>query len=136
MAKRQPLPIGLPVAAVILLVLGLVLQPVIRNQPEDVLVSNTILNGIPFILIFVAIVLFFISFIWLMGMWLNHRIEPRIHKTIEMVIIAGIVLGILGMFQPWVHALFPLGFQLLLISTLSFIAWSHIIPRRQQRQED
>lgn len=40
--------------------------------------------------------------------------------------VAGIMLGILMMIQPWVFAFFKLGFLLLLFSTLAFIVVSHV----------
>ena len=42
------------------------------------------------------------------------------------VCIAGIVIGILFMIQPWVFELFKPGFLILLAATLSFIVVSHI----------
>lgn len=136
MEKRRPrVPIGLPIAGIILLVLGIVLRPVFQGMPEEVLISNTIYNGIPFIMIFIAIIIFFITVIWLVTSVLNNNIPPNIYKPVEMVIIGGIVLGVLGMFQPWWFAAYRIGFHLLLVSTLSFILWSHVIPKAAQRQE-
>lgn len=134
--KKPRFPIGLPISAVVLIVLGIILNPVIRNLDREVLVTNTILNGIPFILIFVAIILLFITVIWTAGFFLSHKISPRLFKTIETVIIAGIVLGIFGMFQPWWFLAYKIGFQVLLVSTIFYILWSHIIPRGAQRQEE
>ncbi len=138
MAKRRlPFPIGLPVAALVLLAVALLLGPVIRNNvPEETLVKNTIINGIPFILIFVAIILAFITSIWALASQLNARVRPTVYSRIETVIIAGIVLGVVGMFQPWAFVLFRWGFHLLLASTIAFIVWSHIRPAGEQRQED
>jgi hypothetical protein len=52
-----------------------------------------------------------------------------------MVLIGGIVLGVIGMFQPWLFAAYRFGFILLLVSTLGFILWSHIVPRDESREE-
>ena len=70
----------------------------------------------------------FITFIVKLSRRLNHRVNPRTHTVIEAVVITGIALGIIGMFQPFTKALYEPGFLLLLISTLSFIVWSHVIP--------
>lgn len=131
MEKRRPhVPIGLPIAGVILLIAGNVLGPVIQNVfTEDTLSRNTILNGIPFILIFISIILFFISVVWLIASVLNNNVPLRIYKPVETIIIAGIVIGILGMFQPWAFALYRLGFHLLLVSTVAFMIWSHVTPK-------
>jgi hypothetical protein len=52
------------------------------------------------------------------------------------VLIAGILLGIFGMFQPWLMVLYKIGFMTLLISTLGFIWWSHIRPKSVRRQKE
>jgi hypothetical protein len=129
--KRPRVPIGLPIAAVITFVLGWwVAGPVIRSTAsEEQLATNVLLSAIPFVLVFVAIILTFITVIWLVASVLNHNIPMRIYRPIELTIIAGIVLGIVGMFQPWSFAAYRLGFFLLFGSTLAFILWSHIVPR-------
>jgi hypothetical protein len=128
--RRAHVPKGLPIAAGILLVLGLISIPLIQQvaTPEQ-LARNVLLNGIPFILIFVAIILAYISVIWLVASALNDQIDPRLQRNIERIIIAGILIGIVGMFQPWVMGLYTWGFVLLLLSTLSYILWSHVRPR-------
>ena len=67
---------------------------------------------------------------------LSNQVSPRTHMIIEYMLIAGIALGIIGMFQPWVFAAYRYGFLLLLFSTLGFILWSHITPKREQHQEE
>jgi hypothetical protein len=78
------------------------------------------------VLIFASIILFFMSFIWWVSNRLNFRISDKAYNRIEKIIIAGIVLGIIFMFQPWVFVLFRYGFYLLLFSTLAFMVWSHV----------
>ncbi len=137
MAKiRAHVPIGLPIAAIVLLILGVVAGPVIRSSfSKETLAQNVLLNAIPFIMIFVSIVLIYITIIWLMASFLNNKISRRVYRPVEMVTIAGIVLGVLGMFQPWAFAAYRIGFYVLLISTLSYIAWSHVTPRGARRDE-
>ena len=128
--KRPRVPIGLPISAVITLILGLAAGPFIRSlATEEQLATNVLLSAIPFVLIFVSIVLFFITLIWLVASLLNNRIPERIYRPVEWIIIAGIVLGIVGMFQPWSFAGYRFGFLLLFFSTLSFILWSHVVPK-------
>jgi hypothetical protein len=67
---------------------------------------------------------------------LNDRISERIYRTIETVIIVGIVLGVFGMFQPWLMILYKIGFLVLLVSTFGFIWWSHVKPKRERRQKE
>jgi hypothetical protein len=138
MAKIRPrVPITLPLIAVVLLVLGLVAGPVIRSQatPEQ-MADNILLGALPFILIFVAIILAFITLIVLLASMLSNNIPLRIYQPVERILIAGIVLGIVGMFQPWAFAAYRAGFIVLLISTLGFIVWSHIVPKGIRRVED
>lgn len=60
---------------------------------------------------------------------LSHTIAHEPYKRIEQVILGGIMLGTILMFQPWDLAPFEPGFLLLLVSTLAYIAWSHVTPQ-------
>lgn len=138
MAKKSfRFPITLPVIATVSLVLGLLAGPFInaRATPEQ-LADNILLSAIPFVLVFVGILLYFITFIVVMSRLLNDNISSRAHGFILSLLIAGIVLGILGMFQPWIFQAYKYGFILLLFSTLSYIVWSHVTPKREQTQEE
>jgi hypothetical protein len=112
-------------------------RPFIQNRatPEQ-LASNVLLSAIPFILIFVAIILFFITLIVLIATALSNNISVRAYRIVESILIAGIILGIVGMFQPWLFEANKYGFLVLLFSTLSFIVWSHVSPRREEIQEE
>jgi lysylphosphatidylglycerol synthetase-like protein (DUF2156 family) len=138
MAKRRlRLPVGLFIAIVVTFVLGLIAKPLIlRFTTEKERATNVLLSAIPFILIFVAILLVYISLINMSGSVLNGYISPRIHGFIEKVLIAGIALGILGMFQPWLIILYKIGFMVLLVSLLGFMWWSHIKPKSVRRQKE
>lgn len=81
-----------------------------------------------FIIGFLAILGLFIYFIRRVSQRYSDRIDAASFARIERVIIGGIVLGVVGMFQPWLFAGYKLGFQLLLLSTLAFIVWSHVTP--------
>jgi FtsH-binding integral membrane protein len=134
MAKpRLRLPIGLFIAIAVTFVLGLVANPVILAlTTEKQRATNVLLSALPFILIFVAILLT----INMSASVFNNYISPRIYRAIETVLIAGIVLGIFGMFQPWLMVLYKAGFMVLLFSTLGFIWWSHIKPKSVRRQKE
>lgn len=134
MEKIRPrVPVPLLIAILVTLVLGLLARPFIvaRATPEQ-LAENVLLNAIPFILIFVSIILAYITLIVVVGSILNNHISRRAHRIVEAMLIAGIVLGIFGMFQPWVFLAYRYGFLVLLISTLGFILWSHIVPRETE----
>ena len=81
-----------------------------------------------FIIGFLAILGLFIYFIRRVSQRYSDRIDAVSFARIERVIIGGIVLGVVGMFQPWLFAGYKLGFQLLLLSPLAFIVWSHVTP--------
>lgn len=122
-----PLPKAMPITALILLILGFVTIPLVQKVfTEEQLSRNALLSGIPFVLIFAAIILFFMSFIWFVSNKWNFRISDKTYNLVEKIIIGGIILGIVFMFQPWVFVLFRYGFYLLLFSTLSFMLWSHV----------
>ena len=132
--SRPRVPLGLPVSVVILLILGSIAGPLIRsNFTEKERVSNVLLEAIPFILIFVAIILTFITLISLVASVLNDNIARRTHTMIERIIMFGIVGGVIGLFQPWWFSVYKYSFMFLLVSTLSFILWSHIRPKRMLR---
>jgi uncharacterized protein YacL len=138
MAKRRlPIPISLLISIVVFLVLGLVSGPFIRSvtTPQQ-MATNVLLDAIPFLLIFIAIILAFIALIVMMANLLNGNISPRIYRPVETVLIGGIVLGIIGMFQPWLFAAYRWGFILLLVSTLGYILWSHISPKGAAQAEE
>ena len=133
--RRFRIPVGLFIAIVVTLILGLVAKSVITSlTTEKQRATNVLLSAIPFILIFVAILLVYISLIRMSASLLNDYISPRIYHAVETALIAGIALGIFGMFQPWLLILYKMGFLVLLGSTLGFIWWSHIKPKGIRRE--
>jgi hypothetical protein len=62
--------------------------------------------------------------------------SARVLTLITRASITGIILGIVGMIQPFVFELFKYGFLLLLISTLTYIIVAHIsIPAAPRESE-
>jgi hypothetical protein len=53
----------------------------------------------------------------------------QLYLRIERVIMLLMVLGLIGMFQPWAIELYGWGFHLLLVSTLAFIIFSKFQPQ-------
>jgi H+/Cl- antiporter ClcA len=134
---RPTVPRGLPIAGVVLIVLGVVaLQVIPRVATPEQLAKNVLLSAIPFILIFAAIIILYISFIWALATALKEVISARTYTIVMRIIIAGILLGIVGMFQPWAMVFYTYGFVLLLFSTLTYIVWSHITPKVEDVQEE
>jgi len=125
-----------PVVAVLLVLAGVgVTFWIGQNVTIEQLARNVLLAATPFILTFVAIILLFITFVMAINYFVSGRIAARPHYIVELVIIFCILAGIFGIFQQWVKAFYPAGFLLLLFSTLAFIVWSHITPRRVRLQE-
>jgi hypothetical protein len=133
--SRPRVPLGLLISIVILFILGRITGPLIHaNFTEKERAANVFLEAIPFILTFIAIILTFITLISLVASVLNDNIVRRTHQLVERIIMFGIVGGVIGMFQPWWFSVYKYSFMFLLISTLSFILWSHIRPKRELRQ--
>ncbi|MBX2999151.1 MAG: hypothetical protein KF893_11625 [Caldilineaceae bacterium] len=86
------------------------------------------LQAILFISVFISILLAFIYFIRFVSRKLSGRIPPQLYDRVEQVIIGGIVVGVVSMFQPWLFVGYKYGFLVVLFSTLAFIVWSHITP--------
>jgi hypothetical protein len=135
MAKiRSLIPAKLLVAAAVVLILSPFARPLLETLATKEQVSqNVLLSAIPFVLFFVAIVLAYMALIVFAGKLLSNRVSEVIYRIIEYALIVGIALGVLGMFQPWLFVLFKIGFFVLLLSTLSFILWSHVVLKRTRR---
>lgn len=94
------------------------------------------LQPVIFIVGFLIILGLFIRLIMALSNRLSDQIPQATFDRVERVIIAGIVLGVIGMFQPWVFLGYKYGFILLLFSTLAFIVWSHITPAAMRYHEE
>jgi hypothetical protein len=78
------------------------------------------------------------AFIWLIryaSARFSERVPQQTFDRVERLLIGGIILGAVGMFQPWLFWGYKYGFLLLLIATLGFILWSHITPAAPQYDE-
>ncbi len=129
--RRPRVPIGLPIAIVALVILGMIAMRVIPAVvPEAELNKNVLLSAIPFILIFIAVLLVYIMLIVIVATAINDRVNPRLYTWVMRIIIASVIIGVLGMFQSIAMPLYTHGFQLLFIATLSYIMWSHVRPAR------
>ncbi|UCC87978.1 MAG: hypothetical protein JSV81_01405 [Anaerolineales bacterium] len=125
--RTRPLIIG-AIAVIVLLILRLVLPKLL--PPEAGQTAS-------FITVFLAILMAFIFFgVVFVSALLSGKIGHRLYGVIEKIIIAGILLGVVGMFQPWTHLAYRIGFHVLLFSLLSFIVWSHISPQAASYEEE
>jgi hypothetical protein len=136
MTRIRPLiPLKLLIAAAVLFGLSFAARPALTALvPGFETTTNILISAIPFLLIFVPIILCFMSLIVFVSKLLSQQVPERIYKVIEYVFIAGIFLGIISMFQPWVFALFKIGFFVLFGSLLGFMVWSHVAMKQARRQ--
>ncbi len=136
MKIRPLIPLKLIVSAAVLFGLSFAARPALSSLVPDLATSsNVLLIAIPFLLVFVPIILAYMALIVFLSKLLHRRVPQPVYTTIEYLFIAGIVLGILGMFQPWAFPLFKIGFFLLLGSLLGFMIWSHVAVKHRQREE-
>lgn len=137
MKIKSVIPFGVVIASLVFLVLGLLARPLISNlaTPEQ-MAKNVLLNAIPFILIFISILLVYVTIIIIVGNLLNNKISVPIYKIIDYILIAGIVLGVLSMFQPWSLQVYKYGFMVLFFSVFGYIIWSHTTPKKESQSDE
>jgi len=111
----------------LLVILRLVLPSVVPAEVGDIL---------KFFTVFLAILMTFIFFIAVMSAALDQKIPLGVFNKVLLLLIAGIVAGVIGMFQPWSQDLYRIGFHVLLGSLLSFMAWTHITPLRMEEEDE
>ena len=125
--RTRPLITG-AIVVIVLLILRVVLPMLLPPQAAQTA---------SFITVFLAILMAFIFFgVVFVSALLSGRISRPVYDVIEKVIIAGILLGVVGMFQPWAHLAYRIGFHVLLFSLLSFIVWSHVTPQAVSYDEE
>lgn len=119
-------------SAALVLLFGLIF-PTLSEAfiPKDTR-DSVLVRAIPFVAVFVTIILLYILFIFIIALTFNGKIPYRTYRLIERSIILGILAGVVCLFQPWELVSYKYGFLLLLLSTLFFILWSHIRPSSPQ----
>lgn len=97
--------------------------------------NEVLIKAVPFVAIFVSIVLAFILLIVIVAVAFRGDVPLRSYRPIEYLLIAGILLGVVGLFQGWKLFAYEFGFLVLLGSLLGFMIWSHLEPMslRQSR---
>jgi len=134
MKIRPLIPLKLLIAAAVLLALSFAARPVLQALVPNLESStNALLLAIPFLLVFVPIILGFMALIVFVSKLLYQRVQERTYKVIEYVFIVGIILGIISMFQPWTFLLFKPGFFILFGSLIGFMIWSHVAMKQERR---
>ncbi len=134
MKIRPLIPLKLLIAAAVLLGLSFAARPVLNALvPNLESAGNALLLAIPFLLVFVPIILGFMALIVFVSKILHQRVSERAYKAIEYVFIVGILAGIVSMFQPWTFFLFKPGFFVLFGSLIGFMIWSHVAMKHDRR---
>ncbi|MDX2140940.1 MAG: hypothetical protein SF123_22845 [Chloroflexota bacterium] len=123
-------------AALIALVIGLLFPSLSQAIFDEETRGGVLLQSIPFVAFFVAVLLTFILIIVLVATRFNGKIPNRAYRPIELTIIAGILGGIFALFQPFAFSPYKYGFVILLGATLSFILWSHVVPKHAKADAD
>ena len=134
--KVKP-PFVLLIISVLLVVFGFLYGKfILPTIPEATQIDNVIVIAVPFISYFVAILLVYIFLINLSSQILSYRISAKIYKPVNILIIAGIIVGILMMLQPFTIVLFRISFMVVLVSLLLFMVWSHITPAHVAEEDE
>jgi hypothetical protein len=116
-------------SAAVSVLIGLLFTPFSRAFLSEEQQAEVIISAIPFVGYFAAIILLFILVVALLGQRFHQAVPFRTHQPIEFTAIAGILIGIVALFQPWSQSPYQYGFNTLLYATLGFILWSHVAPR-------
>lgn len=123
--------------AVICIIFGIIF-PSLRDSliTDERSRSGVLMQAVPFVAFFVAVLLQFILLIVIAAKRFNGKLHYRAYRPIELCIILGILGGVILLFQPFIFVAYTYGFTLLLVSTLAFILWSHVVPRHPKADAD
>jgi hypothetical protein len=121
----QPLIVGVVLVA-IFVALRLILPGLLSPETGQAAAFFTVL---------VAILSGYICFIGFAARLLSGRVPERLFVMLERVFVAGILLGIAGMFQPWIPVFYPAGFILLFAATWVFTLWGYVTPKSAHSSE-
>ncbi|KAB2859254.1 MAG: hypothetical protein F9K46_11140 [Anaerolineae bacterium] len=123
-------------SAVIVFLFGRIFPTLSKELLSEDTRDSVLVRAIPFVTVFVSIILLYILLIFIVAIRFNGKIPYRTYRPIELTVIAGILIGIFCLFQPWELIGYEYGFLLLLASTIGFIMWSHIVPQSAANGKD
>jgi hypothetical protein len=125
---------GIPAA--IIFVFGLIFSPLRDAIFSEDQAQEVLLQAIPYVAIFITVLLLFIIFVAFVAIRLHKRVTHRTHQTIELTLVGGILIGLVSMLQSINIVGYQHGFLLLLFCLLSFILWTHVTPRATDSYKD
>jgi hypothetical protein len=127
MASKHVRPL---ITGAVLVLVFLILRVVLpRLLPEETG------QWVSFFTVLFAILAAYICGIAFLSRVLSGKVSQRVFGLVEKIFIAGILLGVAGMFQPWVQALYWIGFCVLFASTWSFTVWGYVTPKPAHESE-
>ena len=134
MNKRFRPPLKLLAVALVLLILGFVALPITSKPPAKVTATTVLITGIPFLFVFVAILLTYIAVIVTISRYYSGHLSEKRFNPFFYTCMGGIVAGVILMFQPFIQKLYTAGFLVLLISLLTFMIVGHITPKKEMTE--
>ena len=122
-------------AAIIAFIISAVFAPLTDGLLTEEGRKAVLVNAVPFFAFFVGVLLLFILLIFIVALRYNGKVPVRTYRGIEFTIVAGILIGVICLFQGFSFVPYRYGFLLLLVSTLCFILWSHVISGNRRLDE-
>jgi hypothetical protein len=119
--------LGIP--ALIAAILSIVFPSFRDSVIDESIRGGVFIQAIPFFAAFVCVLLIYIMLIVFAAIRFNGRMPYRTHSAVEIVLIVGILFGVISLFQSVSFVFYRYGFQIVLLSLLGFIFWSHIVPK-------
>jgi hypothetical protein len=132
--KRFRPPYKLLAVALVLLIVGFIALPITSKPPAKVTATTVLITGIPFLFVFVAILLTYIAVIVTFSRYYSGYIPEKRFTPVFYACMGGIVLGVFLMFQPFLLKLYTVGFLVLLFSLLTFMIVGHILPKKEMTE--
>jgi hypothetical protein len=116
-------------SAIIAVIISLIFPSISAALLDEETRTAVLIQAIPFVAAFIAVLLTFILLIFIVALRFNGKIPARTYVPVERTIIVGILAGVVLLFQPFHFVGYRYGFLLLLVSLLTFIVFSHVVPK-------
>ena len=101
--------------ALLFLIIGLVFPSLSAGIGDERVRDGVLIRAVPFVAFFIMVLLLYILVIVLVARRFNGKLPNRAHRPIELMAIAGILCGVVFLFQPFFFVSYRYGFLLVLI---------------------